>query len=127
MLAASLVCGLLGINALRGPSFRQGHSGAMRAVPAAAEWDLSLGQPESGSVQVAWPAVDEVSQYEILLQSITGETMWSRRVGDSPFALTFSELPATVRSERFLFVSLVALVADSTQQTTRPHLLPARP
>ena len=60
-------------------------------------------------------------------QSTAGETLWSRRVATVHDYITLASLPAAVRSERFLFVTVVALMADGTQQATRPHPLPARP
>jgi hypothetical protein len=127
LLAASLVCVVLGINALRETSLRQGQSGEMRAPQTAAEWDLQLSEAEPGRVNVTWPVVDEAREYEIRFQSTTGQTLWARRVEAPPHEIRFAALPDTVRSERFLFVTVAALMADGTQQTTRPHALPAQP
>ena len=127
LLAASLACVWLGINALNTPSLRQGPSGDMRAARPAAAWDLQLSEPESGRIEVEWPTVDGAREYEIRLQSTSGETLWSRRVVAAPYEITFATLPAAVRSERFLFVTVVALMTDGTHQATQPQPLPVRP
>jgi hypothetical protein len=127
LLAASVMFVVLGINALRDSSPDPGRSGTMRDGQPAVEWDLQLGEPGSGTVAVSWPAVEGASEYEIHVQSTTGQTLWTGRAVDSPFTLTLSELPEAVRSERFLFVTLVARMTDGTQQATRPHPLPESP
>jgi hypothetical protein len=124
LLAASLACALLGIHALRGPALRQGQSGDMRAAQPDSVWDLQLNESETGYLRVAWPAVTGASEYEIHLQSSVGEILWSRRTMTSPATITIATLPTAVRAEPFLFVSVAALMADSTLQSTRPHPLP---
>jgi len=127
LLAASLALVLLGFNTLREPSLRQGPSGAIRGVQPAAEWDFHLSETGSGRINIAWPAVDGAREYEIRLQSTAGKVLWSRRVVVSSDDITLATLPAAVRSESFLFVTVVARMADGTKQVTPPHPWPARP